>query len=295
MTSSRRIALVTSSALPDGTEDDRRLVPALASVGLDAAFAVWDRPGTAWSDFALVVLRSCWDYHRRAAEFAAWIASLERAGVTVANDPTTVRWNLDKRYLRDFERRGAAIPETAWLDRGAADPLREIMGRRGWDRAVIKPAISAGADDTHLVWAGDAEGERLLHAIIRRGDVLVQEFVPEISAFGEWSFVFFEGRYSHAVVKRAAKNEFRVQEEFGGSAAAAQPTTAVREEAERILGMSPSRLLYARVDAAIVHGRLVLMELEAIEPSLFLSEEPDAAGRFASAIDSCQGALGSRG
>jgi hypothetical protein len=179
-----------------------------------------------------------------------------------------IRWNADKRYLRTLQ--GIEIPETVWLD--SADDhcdIEVLCHERGWPAAVVKPFISASAHRTEKRCDG-----------LAHGPAMVQRFLPEISSLGEWSLLYFGGVYSHAVLKSPAQGDFRVQKEFGGTLAPAHPSRELRDFAEKALKAMPYRPTIARVD---VLETQVLMELEAIEPEIFL-DSSDQANRAAAAI-----------
>lgn len=215
---------------------------------------VWDDPDADWRSFDAIVIRSTWDYHKRFGEFHAWLDRME--GLPLWNPPAVLRWNTHKSYLLDLQARGIAIVPTLLVPRG-----------QGF---IVKPAVSATAFRTER-HETDC-------------DVLVQPFVPEVVTDGELSFVFLGRRFSHAVRKRAASGDFRVQTEFGGSAEPFAPAPELIEQASHIASMLGEKWLYARIDCVVRDGRLLLMELEATEPSLFLDAE--SAGRFADAITS---------
>ena len=281
-----RIALATYSKLPTLNEDDRLLIPALADLGVTAVPAVWDAPTVCWDEFQGVLIRSAWDYHLRAPEFLGWIARLERAGVAVWNPGDVLRWNHHKRYLRDLAAAGsvATVP-TRWLARGEAADLPALLADAGWREAVIKPAVSASAFGTWRTSSQTAARDQSrLEQLLESGDAMVQPFIAEMSTAGEWSLLFLGGRFSHAVRKRAAAGDYRVQWEFGGTAETGVPADQVIADAGRVLAAVPGRPLYARVDGVERGGRLVLMELELIEPHLFLGWDAQAAGRLARAI-----------
>ena len=279
-----RIALATYAKHPTLNDDDRLLVPAFAALGVTAVPAVWDSADLCWGDLRGVLIRSSWDYHLRAPEFLAWIARLERAGVTVWNPGDLLRWNHHKRYLRDLAAEGVATVATRWLARAEGVDLSALLADAGWREAVVKPAVSASAfgtwrTSTQSTIADQARLDQMLSA----GDVMVQPLLPEVAA-GEWSLLFLGRRFSHAVLKRPAPGDYRVQWEFGGSAASAAPPDRLRADAEHVITAVPGDALYGRVDGVEREGRLVLMELELIEPHLFLGWDAGAAGRMARAI-----------
>ena len=285
-----RVALATCRAVPTLTEGDQRTLKALLAAGLDARVEVWDASSAHWNSYALVVVRSCWDYHRRPEEFRNWIRALEAAAVDVRNPPAVILWNLHKSYLLDLERAGVEVVPTELVPRGGRRRLVEILRRRRCTQAVFKPAVSASAHGTQRTRLADADQlQAAFLSLLEKDDVLVQPFLPELTR-GELSLLFLGGRYSHAVLKRAAPGEFRVQAEFGGSTEPATPSPAVCAAAQQALAAAQSfvpdvaRCLYARVDGTVRSGRFVVTELELIEPHLFLEQAPGAPERFAAAI-----------
>ena len=232
-----------------------------------------------------MLIRSSWDYHLRPLEFLDWIARLERGGVRVWNPGALLRWNHHKRYLQDLAARGVATVPTRWLARGEPADLQALLADVGWREAVIKPAVSASAFGT---WRSSTEttsrDQSRLEELLSAGDVMVQPLLSEVGDAGEWSIVFLGGHFSHAVLKRPAAGDYRVQWEFGGSAVATAPARRLIADAGRVLAAVPGDPLYARVDGVERAGRLVLMELELIEPHLFLGWDAQAAGRLARAI-----------
>jgi glutathione synthase/RimK-type ligase-like ATP-grasp enzyme len=283
-----RIALATSEDWPDLTPDDRTLLQPLADRGFKAEPAVWSDPNYPWHDCEAVVLRSCWDYHLRSDEFLRWIAFLESSACNVWNSPAMIRWNADKSYLRSLESKSIPIVPTLWFEPGENVSLADALRTQGWAKAVVKPRISATAHRTQVVDATNAAaGQGLFEDLNAGPGVMVQQFMDSIVSEGEWSLMFFGGQFSHAVVKTAKPGDFRVQNEFGGKSQIADPPSHILECAIRaVQAVEPT--LYARLDGVVdrVHdqGQFRIMELELIEPALYLASHPAAANRFADAI-----------
>jgi glutathione synthase/RimK-type ligase-like ATP-grasp enzyme len=192
---------------------------------------------------------------------------------------------MDKHYLAELEQRGVCTVPTIWLEQGSSHTLSELVAERGWDEIVVKPSVSnSGIRTWRSQTAELPTRETDFRSLVFERDVMVQPFVPELQRDGEWSFMFFGGKFSHAVRKRARDGEFRVQREHGGRADAETPRQSLVDEAARILSLVPDRWLYARVDGCERDGVLMLTELEMLEPSLFLSYHPEAPRRFADAI-----------
>lgn len=286
----KTIALVTWSGLPEGAESERLLLPHLAARGADAEFVIWRDTARDFTQFYLVVLRTCWDYHLRVAEFIEWLRHTACAA-PVLNALETVLWNHNKFYLQELEAQGLRIAPTVFFPgREAASPAGVTALDRarilGWKQIVVKPAVSATAHNTWLVDGAFLPTEAELTRRMQGAPFLVQQFIPEIQTQGEISFIYIDGHYSHAVLKRPAAGDFRVQKDFGGSAEPLFPGPELLDQANEIAGAVPQvrDSLYCRIDAVEKSGKLVLMELELIEPELFLGLAEGAAERFAEAI-----------
>lgn len=279
------IAFVTSTAHPDLTPDDRLAVAQLERRHARVAAAIWNDPSIDWAAFDAIIIRSTWDYHHRAAEFRAWIDALEAAGAPMWNPPAVLRWNMEKTYLRDLERAGVPIVPTEWLEQGTNPDLGGLLAERGWMDAVVKPVISAAATRTWRVSHATVLDVGVQFAeSLDAGDVMVQPFMPEIQTRGEWSLMFIDGDFSHAVRKMPTEGDFRVQTGFGGRSITDQPDGEVIRAARRVLDVAPSPWLYARVDGIETDAGFVLLELEMLEPALFFSHTTSGAARFAEAV-----------
>jgi len=287
------IALATYASLPGGAADEQPLIECLAALGVRARAAVWDDPSISWREFDGVVVRSCWDYHLRHDDFFRWIDRVTAAGVPIWNSPTVLRWSSRKTYLHDLTIGDVRTVPTVWLladnPRATTASLATILTDTGWERAVVKPIISASAHETWSVTIDEAREDAdvwdaRLRALITRPGAMVQPFVQEVESDGEWSLQFFGGVFSHAVRKYAALGDFRVTREWGGWHESVAPPPNVIRQAERALRAAPGESVYARVDGFIMGGDFVLTELELLEPSLFLDADPAAPMRFAHAI-----------
>ena len=284
----KKIALATCREYADLTVEDKLLADCLQNLGFDAQPLVWDEAKQNLADYSAVVIRSCWDYHKKPQEFLSWIGKLEENGVKILNPPNILRWNVDKIYLRELEKSGVKIPPTVWFEKGEAGSLSNILAENGWQKAVLKPTISATAWRTFIVTPENAnELQPEFENLLLTGGAMVQKFVAEIQTKGEWSFIFFDKKFSHAVLKRAKAGDFRVQDNFGGSVEmTVEPAPALIKAAQKIVENINDDLLYARVDGAEIAGEFCLMELELIEPVLFLENNSSAADKFAAAIAS---------
>lgn len=282
-----RVFFATCAQHSDLTSDDLLAVAALADRGVAVTPLVWTAATpSALAGGAGVVIRSCWDYHVQQEAFVKWLSDLARAGVPTINSVPLLQWNLHKRYLSELEAGGAPVVPTLVVE-PISDRvvLEQLLATMGWREAVIKPAISLSAHETWRVGIGDArEHQGRFDRLRMRGDVLVQRYVPEVSSGGEWSLMFFQREYSHAVLKLPAPGDFRVQQEHGGRADSASPSSQLIQGASAVLDLLPATPIYARVDLVEASAGFLLMEVECIDPVLFFEQHPTGAAVFADAI-----------
>lgn len=256
-----------------------RKAAALTAAGLVVEQKPWTDPGDLMG-YDLILPLFAWGYQRDVSRWYALLDRLEAEALPVANPVPVLRWNSDKAYLAELGTKGVAVVPTveiATLDDAALAAARAQLGA---EEVVIKPAISGGADGTHRLARSDAipadaQGQRRL----------VQPLMPGILTEGEYSLFFFAGKFSHAIVKRPAKGDFRVQEQYGGRETPWDATEAARQLAAAALAAAPAPPVYARVDmVSDAAGKLHIMELELIEPSLFLHHAPDKGAAFGHAV-----------
>lgn len=256
-----------------------RKAAALTGAGLIVEQRVWTDPGDL-SGYDLILPLFAWGYQRDVAAWYALLDWLEAEALPVANPVPVLRWNSDKAYLAELAAKGVAVVPT--VEVAALDDLSlaDARAQLGTEEVVIKPAISGGADGTHRIAANDAIPADALDQ--RR---LVQPLMSGILTDGEFSLFFFAGQFSHAIVKRPAAGDFRVQEQFGGRETAWEATTDARALAIAALATAPTPPVYARVDmVGDAAGTLHIMELELIEPSLFLHHASDKGAAFGHAV-----------
>jgi glutathione synthase/RimK-type ligase-like ATP-grasp enzyme len=246
----------------------------------------WRDDTVDWSVFDAALVHSTWDYHEDLDAFLGWS---ERVGhlTRLVNPASVIAWNAHKRYLLDLERDGLPVVPTVVVERDRPESLAAVVDRTGWSEVVIKPCVSAGAIDTGRYRADDPSAARAVADVLDRTDALVQPYLPEIETAGETSVLVIGGDITHAVVKVPGTGDFRVQLHHGGVERSVEATPAERELAhaavEAVSRIAP--VLYARVDCVTVDGQPRLMELEVIEPSLFLTfAEDSVADRLIAAL-----------
>lgn len=286
------LALATRSDLPEWEVDDRALHRALAARGVAFEQPVWDDPGVDWGRFAAVLIRTTWDYQEKLPAFRRWSRAVA-ARTRLDNPATTVQWNTHKHYLRELAHRGVALAPTCWLDRGASVDVGALVAGLGCVEGFVKPCVGSTARET-LRFAADRDGIAAAQAHVDRllphEDLMLQPFLRSVLTRGEWSAIFVAGRITHCVRKVPKAGDYRVQDDFGAHDEPFAPAAAERAAAEGAFAaacacLGRDDLLYARADFLWDDaGRSVLTELELVEPSLFLKQEPTALKRLVRGI-----------
>jgi hypothetical protein len=286
------VAIASCTALPPQFTDDLRIAEALAERGVSATQIPWDDPGTQWSAFEAVVIRSTWDYAGRREEFLRWCDSV---GPSLHNRSALVHWGSDKSYLADLAAVGIPVVETEFVAPGEEIALAGEI--------VVKPTVSAGARDSGRFGATTHDLARQLIGEIHAGGrtAMVQPFHPTVDSMGETAVLCIDGEPAHALRKRAVLRPDEVapvrDDALGAAEAMYNPglvtadvadddeldlAAQVVTEVRRRFDYLP---LYARVDMIRDReGTPILLELEAIEPNFYLDQAPATTAIVADAI-----------
>ncbi len=269
-------------------DEDALIRAGLQRRGLSSIRVDWARTDFDWGSVRCAVFRTTWDYFERPSEFSAW---LDRAAAQtqLINPCAQVRWNMDKHYLLDLDRRGIRTVPHHFIERGSRVSLGGLMGELGWSEIVLKPAISGAARHTYRVSRRNAPDHDLVLAeLLERECMLVQPFQREIVESGELTLVVLGGKVTHAVQKIAKAGDFRVQDDHGGTVHPHEPSVEEIAFAERAVAACDPLPVYARVDLVRDNeGELAIMELELVEPELFFRFQPRAADAFAACLSQC--------
>ncbi|MEP5937420.1 MAG: hypothetical protein ABJ239_03745 [Erythrobacter sp.] len=275
----------SSARREDAFEHDlsvQAIQPAIEAAGHDFSIIDWAAPIEQFAGFDLVMLGTAWNYQDREQEFLTRLDALEAADIKVCNSSEIVRWNVRKTYLKELASKGAGTIPTMWLDRASASDVEQTFDAFEADTIVIKRQVGAGAEGQHIFHRGKVPATWQIDR-----PAMLQPFMPAIQAEGEYSLIFIDGEFSHALIKRATPGEYRIQSLYGGTEQAINPSPEDRAAADAIMASLPfAAPLYARID--MVRGpenSLLLMEAELIEPYLYPNEGPELGPRLGRAIN----------
>ena len=269
----------------DSVRDDL-LVEALTSRGVKVDAYPWTSPGVCWENYDLILIRTPWDYQTRPEEFIKWIK--EKKHLHLCHSAEILLWNIDKIYLQHFRKFGIPMPDTQFVKRTEIDPpnLKLLMeGNSQMKPVVIKPQISANSMQTFKI-SNLLEAESFqtdFEKLLSQKDLMIQEFIADIETVGEWSLIYFDGKYSHGIHKRPLEGDFRILPEEGAPCIPKVPNEQIVEFCTKVMNLVPFSTTYGRIDI-IERGPsdFILMEAEFVEPGLFLTV--DSADEFAETI-----------
>ena len=237
----------------------------------------WDNPKADWSVYDAVLIGTTWDYWDRQDEFLAALEQIE-SQTCLFNGSALVKWNIRKTYLRELETKGAKLIPTLWLDSVNEAAAKAAFDTLGSDDLVFKRQVGAGAKDQHRITRGEPIPEM-------RHPMMVQPFLSMIQTEGELSFIFIDGDFCHALIKRAQPGDYRIQSTYGGREEKIDPSADDLAVARAIISALDEPPLYGRVDMLRgPDGSLLLMELEVIEPYLYPIEGPELGERLAAGV-----------
>ncbi len=261
------------------------LKDALEAKGVSVHRTYWDNPDYDWSQTKVAVIRTVWDYFERFEAFNTWM--VQTASVTnLINRLPLQQWNSHKYYLRELQEKGVPVVPTYFVDAKSSHTLAKISAEKGWECVVIKPAISAAAFHTYKISAENrTEMEPVFQKLLKERDMLVQPFIETIATRGEASLMIFNGQFTHAVLKKAKRGDFRVQDDFGGTVHKYQPTGSEIQFAEFANSKCPIKPVYGRVDIVWdAKGNPLLSEMEFLDPEIWIRNAPESAEVLAAAI-----------
>jgi glutathione synthase/RimK-type ligase-like ATP-grasp enzyme len=246
----------------------------------------WRSTDIDWNIFEAVIIRSTWDYQANPQKFLSVLETIESSSARLENNIKLVKWNINKTYLQDLEKCGVPIVPTLWKHGLKPDTVKHFFDELNTDEIIIKPVVSANADDTFRL--RESLVNRMMPDLVplfKDRAYMVQPFMENIIQEGEFSLFYFGGQYSHAILKTPKAEDFRVQEEHGGLLRALEPDATLRFHARKAIDAIVPKPLYARIDVVRAAGGFLVMEIELIEPSLYFNMDASSPERFAAVLD----------
>jgi hypothetical protein len=282
----KKCAILTMDCLDDFEAYDHLIDEPMLALGWQTEMVSWRAQNVNWDAYQAVIIRTPWDYQDDAQAFIDVLAQIEASTALLENSLATVKWNINKRYLLELEEQGVNIVPTLWPDNFDINALDEYFTHFDCQQLVIKPCVSANADNTFWLKKSNYRQQAdVLASVFKQREFMVQPFIDSVIEEGEFSCFFFDGQYSHCILKTPKENDFRVQEEHGGILKSIEAEPQLMAQALDTVTKIGQLPLYARVDFVRSGEEFALMEAELIEPSLYFNMDPSSAQRFAEAFD----------
>lgn len=265
--------------------DDDHVHEPLQNLGWEVHNIPWDQP-TDWNTYDRVIIRSPWNYQDHLEDFLSVLEEIDTSKAILLNSLDIVKWNINKNYLFDLEEKGIELVPTIKTFSPTRFDIEQSFVKFSSDEIIIKPIIGANADDTFRIHKNDSEAITFVHSVFQDRECMIQPFMTNIIAEGEFSLIYFNGNLSHTILKTVGKGDYRVQEEHGGGVTSINnPEKILLAAANKIINALDKAPLYARVDLLRTpQNSFALMELELIEPCLYFRFDADSAGKFAHCI-----------
>ena len=282
----KRIAILTSLNMPNLMPYDNEVIRLLnASGDIHAEPIIWETQADRLKEFDAAIFRTTWGYHEKAEQFSDFLNYLEEIRIPTFNPMHIIKANFHKFYLKELAESGIEIIPTEFVTSGSEMTLKEIITKTGWEKFIIKPAVSAGSYRTHLFSSEQIdEAAGVYDSMHTTDDLMIQKYLPEVETLGEFSTIFFSNGCCFTVNKIPQLGDYRVQSNYGGKYNVIEPNDIIRRTSEKIASRFITDCLYVRVDGLFSEGRFLLMEAEMLEPDLYLNIYPEAIPEFVKSI-----------
>jgi len=266
-------------------KEDYLVKRSLEDLGLKVARKDWDSPEFKWEDTKYALFRTTWDYFDKFKKFKKWLEKT-KSKTKFINSYEQIIWNTDKHYLLELSKKNIKIPPTKIIKKNTKKTLKEVFAKSNFKEMIIKPTVSGAGRHTYRINKNNINNyEDIFSLLLKKEDFMVQEFQKNILTKGEISIMLINGEHSHAILKKAKKNEFRVQDDFGGTVHSYSASKEEIKFAENIISIIKPKPVYARVDLMFNNkNKIVLSELELIEPEMWFRKNPLAAEILAKKI-----------
>ncbi len=280
-----KIALLTCSEMPDMLPYDMEVIKLLKQKNIESKVLIWDELTDTdirnLEIYDIVLVRTIWDYYKKVPKFINFMELLKASNVKLLNPIDIINWNMDKKYLQELQNEGFSIIPTIF-NYGQTGSFEEAL-LKGWNRMILKPMISAGSYHTFVLNSADKISfDELISKHYKNRPFMLQEFIPEISE-GEISTITLtnpspnnDEEFSYSVTKIPKTGDYRVQVDYGGMYSIGNVDPQIKKISEQITARFEGKLLYQRLDGLWRDGKFLIMEIELIEPDLYLNYSKEA-------------------
>lgn len=279
--SMKTIALLTNSEWSNLSTDHQLLIEPLKRHGFSPQPIVWDNKNTNWDNFDIIVIASAWGYYKKVEEYLELIVKIDKLNIPLWNPPNVIKWNVNKKYLLELKEKGASIVPTLLVtNKSSIKKIGEEILKNNWKEIILKPVFGGGG---YNVLRGNINSFNIIKSYIQKfsltSDIIIQPLMKEVIDEGEYSFIFIGGEYSHTIISIQSSRTLNVVRKYSTIKKVTPPKELIKQATD-IYNLLPSTLLYARIDAVNINGKLCLMEAEINEPRLYFGMHPQSIEKF---------------
>jgi len=279
----KKCAMLTIEDLSDFECYDELLIPPMNDLGWDVSFIPWDLSDVNWDEYDIVLIRSTWDYQSRIQEFLKVLESIDKSKSLLLNPLPIIQQNIEKTYLIELEAKGIDTIPSIFQKKFSSEEVMQSFSDFNCDKIIIKPVVGANADN--IILGSKFEIKSQLHeikSVYSELPYIIQPFLNSVLKEGEFSLMYFNNKYSHAISKIPKEGDFRVQEEHGGKIDIIKKVPKeIQNLADKVIKILPKNCFFSRIDILLMHGKPKVIEVELIEPSLYFNLEPESSKMFA--------------
>jgi glutathione synthase/RimK-type ligase-like ATP-grasp enzyme len=280
----KKLGIITCTKFPDLYEYDKDIKQLLSDEGFETEIVIWDNPELRIEDYDIMLMRSAWDYYYKPYQFKDFLERVKSSGIKCFNPAEVMLENMHKFYLKKIKEWGFDIIPTMFFKKDEDININEVLSFMDGKSFIVKPAISAASFMTKLFDKETEELHQHIKEITIDRDILFQKFIPEIQELGEYSNIFFSNGYKYSVQKMPVSGDYRVQNTYGGVYKQIEVPEIVKQTAQRLADKYLSQCLYVRVDGVLHNNKFLIMEVEMIEPDLYMNIIPEAKREFIDSI-----------
>jgi glutathione synthase/RimK-type ligase-like ATP-grasp enzyme len=281
------VGILTTKEMPDLMPYDQEVMVRLRQENVECEVVFWEdvleQPPASLHKYQLMVFRTVWNYYKNADSFYRLLDILKASGVPTANPLDIIRWNMEKSYLKKLMDEGYDVIPTVFSN-GDPQKAYDTAQKQNWDKMVLKPMISGGSYHTYVLEKGEeAKYQQYIQEHFVNRPFMLQEFIPGITE-GEISTITFSNGYTYSVTKVPKAGDYRVQFNYGGQYRIHETPAEIQHIAEKIFDRQERRTLYQRLDGVWHNGKFLIMEVELLEPDLYLNLSEEALQAFTESV-----------
>lgn len=270
----KSVAILSSKKWQNKVTDDILLKQELIKSNFNATIIAWDETND-YSKYDTVIIRSIWGYEEDIEKFEKFLDTLTKNNIIILNSISIMKNNYYKeKQFELLDKYDIPHIKTVFIPKNTKDII-SLVKENIEGEMIIKPSISASGKNTYLLNSNSKRKNIIslndvnlkFEEINKTTSLMLQPFIKEIDD-GEISLIYIDGKFSHAIKRFPS-----VFNENKGITYFADVPKNLLALGNRILEIKEYQgSLYERIDVVKKDNEYIVMELELVEPALFIKE-----------------------